>query len=108
MRLKEHIMSMLLRTRSVPRKVNRRADDRSGLGIHSRSQLPPTFLVHDRDHLVDRNTGTGCHGINNECIMSDLKEQSIEIDNSDPKRMASAIVTSCLWGPRLRWASVKD
>ena len=75
MRLKELIMTMLLQARSVPRKVNRRADDRSGLGIHSRSQRPPTFLVHDRDRPVDKNTGTGCHGINSECIMSEIKEQ---------------------------------
>ena len=90
-------MSVWLRARSVPRRVNKRADHRSGLEIYSRSQRPPTFLVHDRDRPVDKNTGTGCHGIDSECIicMSEIKEHSNESDNSDQKRIASAIAASC-------------
>ena len=51
---------MLLRAQSISRKVNKRADHRSGLEMHLKSQRPATFVVRER---ASKNSGTGYHGI---------------------------------------------
>ena len=53
-----HTMAMLLQASGALHKANKRADHRNGVKIHSKSQRPTIFVVHDCDSPVDKNAST--------------------------------------------------
>ena len=81
-------MAMLLQASSALHKGNRRADHRNGVRIHSKSQHPTTFVVHDCDSPVDKNAST------DDSMMSEINECNNELNNCDRKYIASVIATT--------------